>query len=64
MEGNPQVVLFDLGSGAWKMDEFKQELWNSCSLGIPHQDIEANDAVILGYMMATFIGLVLMSNHP
>jgi len=37
------------------MDEYKQELWDKCNLGIPHLDIEANDAVILGYMVAQFI---------
>jgi glycogen(starch) synthase len=55
VDGNPQIILFDVGSGAWKMDEYKQELWNTCNLGIPHLDIEANDAVILGYMVAQFI---------
>nr|WIM01506.1 glycogen synthase [Limnephilus lunatus] len=55
VDGNPQVVLFDIGSGAWRLDEYKQELWSSCNLGIPHLDIEANDAVILGYMVAQFI---------
>ena len=37
------------------MDEYKQELWDKCNLGIPHLDVEANDAVILGYMVAQFI---------
>ncbi|PNF40546.1 Glycogen [starch] synthase [Cryptotermes secundus] len=55
VDGNPQIILFDIGSGAWKLDEYKQELWNKCNLGIPHLDIEANDAVILGYMVAQFI---------
>ncbi|CAG2060044.1 unnamed protein product, partial [Timema podura] len=55
VDGNPQVILFDIGSAAWKLDEYKQELWSTCSLGIPHLDIEANDAVILGYQMAHFI---------
>ncbi|PSN29113.1 Glycogen [starch] synthase [Blattella germanica] len=50
VDGNPQIVLFDIGSAAWKMDEYKQELWGKCHLGIPHLDVEANDAVILGYM--------------
>lgn len=45
----------DIGSGAWKLDEFKTELWNSCSLGVPHLDIEANDAIILGFMVADFL---------
>lgn len=55
VDGNPQIILFDIGSGAWKMDVYKQELWNKCNLGIPHLDVEANDAVILGYMVAQFI---------
>ncbi|XP_043289129.1 glycogen [starch] synthase [Venturia canescens] len=55
VDGNPQVILFDIGSAAWKLDEYKQELWNSCSLGIPHLDIEANDAIILGYLLCQFI---------
>ena len=24
VEGNPQVILFDIGSAAYKLDEFKQ----------------------------------------
>lgn len=55
VDGNPQIILFDIGSAAWKMDEYKQELWSSCGLGVPHLDIEANDAIILGHMVATFI---------
>lgn len=56
VDGNPQIILFDIGSGAWKLDEFRQELWEKCNVGIPHLDIETNDAAILGYMIAHFIG--------
>ncbi|XP_043514270.1 glycogen [starch] synthase [Frieseomelitta varia] len=55
VDGNPQIILFDIGSAAWKLDEYKQELWNTCNLGIPHLDIEANDSVILGYLVCQFI---------
>ncbi|KAL0280825.1 UNVERIFIED_CONTAM: hypothetical protein PYX00_002005 [Menopon gallinae] len=55
VDGNPQVILFDIGSGAWKLDEYKQELWEKASLGIPHPDIESNDAVILGFMICEFL---------
>lgn len=55
VDGNPQIVLFDIGSGAWRLDEFKRELWESSHIGVPHLDIETNDAIILGYMVATFI---------
>ncbi|CAO1415153.1 unnamed protein product [Diamesa serratosioi] len=55
VDGNPQIILFDIGSGAWKLDEFRQELWEKTSVGVPHLDIETNDACILGYMIAHFI---------
>ena len=28
IEGYPQVVLFDVGSASWLLDEAKSELWN------------------------------------
>ena len=62
VDGNPQLILFDIGSGAWKLDEFKQELWDKTGVGIPHLDIETNDAVILGYMAAAFIAEVKIMN--
>lgn len=55
VDGNPQVVLFDIGSSAWRLDEYKSQLWEKSSIGIPHLDIECNDAIIMGYMVATFI---------
>lgn len=61
VDGNPQVILFDIGSGAWKLDEYKQELWEKSNLGIPHPDIEANDAVIFGFMVCEFLTEVPVS---
>lgn len=55
IEGYPKVILFDLGSGAVKMNEWKHELYEKCKIGIPHEDIESNDAVILGFMVAIFL---------
>lgn len=60
VEGNPQVILFDIGSASWKLDEFKQELWSNTKIGIPQPDIETNDALLLGYMVATFLGEVIV----
>ena len=48
VEGNPQVVLFDVASAAHKMNEFKQELYDKAGIGVPHEDIETNDVAILG----------------
>lgn len=55
IDGYPKVILFDLGSGACKMNDWKQELFERCHIGIPHEDIESNDAVILGFMIAMFL---------
>lgn len=55
VDGNPQIILFDIGSAAWKMDSFKNSLWEACHIGIPHLDVESNDAVILGYMICDFL---------
>lgn len=58
IDGYPKVVLFDIGSAAWKLDEFKHELWEKCGIGIPWHDRESNDAVIFGALVAWFIGEV------
>lgn len=55
VDGNPQLILFDIGSAAWKLDGFKTELWEKCNVGVPHLDVETNDAIILGYMIAEFL---------
>ncbi|CAE1228952.1 GYS [Acanthosepion pharaonis] len=55
IEGYPKVVLFDISSAAWKLDAFKQELWELSGIGIPWHDREANDAVIFGALVAWFI---------
>ena len=48
VEGNPQVILFDVGSAAFKMAEFKHELYEKAGIGIPNDDIETNDVCIFG----------------
>ncbi len=52
------MILFDIGSVSWKLNEYKEDLWLKASIGIPHLDVEANDAVILGFQVATFINEV------
>ncbi len=48
MEGNPQIILFDVGSASFKMNDFKQELFEKAGIGIPHEDVESNDVSIFG----------------
>ncbi|XP_063785468.1 glycogen [starch] synthase, liver [Pseudophryne corroboree] len=55
IEGNPYVVLFDISSAAWNLDRWKGEFWDACSVGIPFQDREANDALLFGSLTAWFL---------
>merc|ERR1719289_691881 len=55
VEGNPQVILFDVGSAAYKMGEFKQEFYNTAGIGVPQGDMEVNDVTIFGFMVAQFL---------
>ncbi|XP_048473557.1 glycogen [starch] synthase, muscle-like [Rhincodon typus] len=56
IEGNPCVILFDVGATAWSLDRWKAELWDCCSIGIPWYDREANDAVLFGFLITWFLG--------
>ena len=55
MAGNPTVVLFDISSASGNLNSWKHELYEKAQIGIPHLDIECNDLIILGFMMAQFI---------
>ena len=41
--------MFDVGSAGYKMNEFKQELYDKSGIGIPHEDVETNDVAIFGW---------------
>ncbi|KAM9334439.1 glycogen [starch] synthase, liver [Symphorus nematophorus] len=54
IEGSPYVILFDISSAAWNLDRWKGDLWETCNIGLPYHDREANDALILGSLIAWF----------
>ncbi|XP_063721607.1 glycogen [starch] synthase-like [Symsagittifera roscoffensis] len=56
VEGYPRVILFDIGSQAYRVDEWKTEFYNVSHIGVPYYDREAMDALILGSLVAWFIG--------
>ncbi|KAJ2914394.1 hypothetical protein MD484_g6021, partial [Candolleomyces efflorescens] len=56
IEGNPQVLLFDTGSVYSKLDEWKGDLWNLAGIPSPPNDQETNETIILGYLIAWFLG--------
>uniref|UniRef100_A0A674ECZ0 Glycogen [starch] synthase n=1 Tax=Salmo trutta TaxID=8032 RepID=A0A674ECZ0_SALTR len=51
IEGSPYVILFDTGSAAWNLDRWKGDLWDTCGIGMPAHDSEAN---VFGSMVAWF----------
>uniref|UniRef100_A0A6B9MHP7 Glycogen [starch] synthase n=1 Tax=Platynereis dumerilii TaxID=6359 RepID=A0A6B9MHP7_PLADU len=55
IDGYPKVVLFDIGSAAWKLDEWKKQLWEASHIGVPWHDRESNDALIFGYLTTWFL---------
>jgi len=56
IEGLPQVVLFDIGSAAHRLDGWKGDFFEHARIGIPYHDREANDALIFGFCVFWFIG--------
>uniref|UniRef100_A0A3Q0SU37 Glycogen [starch] synthase n=1 Tax=Amphilophus citrinellus TaxID=61819 RepID=A0A3Q0SU37_AMPCI len=63
IEGSPYVVLFDIGSAAWNLDRWKGDLWETCNIGLPFHDREANDSLILGSLIAWFFKEVSWKLH-
>ncbi|XP_022083700.1 glycogen [starch] synthase, muscle-like [Acanthaster planci] len=55
IDGYPGVVLFDIGSGAHYLEDWKHNLFEMSHVGIPWHDKESNDAVIFGNLCAWFI---------
>lgn len=56
VEGAPYVLLFDTGSVAHKLDEWKGDLWRVAGIPSPPSDQETNEAILFGYMVTWFIG--------
>ncbi|KAK5613090.1 Glycogen [starch] synthase, liver [Crenichthys baileyi] len=54
IEGSPYVILFDISSAAWNLERWKGDLWDTCQIGLPYHDREANDSLILGSLIAWF----------
>ncbi|CAM0142722.1 unnamed protein product [Umbelopsis sp. WA50703] len=50
IEGAPYVLLFDTGSVANKLDEWKGDLWNVAGIPSPPSDTETNEAILFGYL--------------
>ncbi|CEP15232.1 hypothetical protein [Parasitella parasitica] len=58
VEGAPYVLLFDTGSMAHKLDEWKGDLWKVAGIPSPPNDQETNEAILFGYIVTWFLGQV------
>ncbi|AMD21919.1 HFR064Wp [Eremothecium sinecaudum] len=56
IEGAPRVILFDLTSVGHYLNEWKADLWHSAGIPSPENDAETNNAILLGYTVAWFLG--------
>lgn len=58
IEGAPRVLLINIGTGYKYLDEWKGDLWNTAGIPSPFADHETNEAIVLGYLVAWFLGEV------
>lgn len=58
IDGAPRVLLFDIGTAWHHLDEWKADLWSVAGIPSPPGDTETNDAIVLGYLVAWFLGEV------
>ncbi len=58
VEGYPRVILFDIGSQAYRVDEWKSEFYAVSHIGVPYYDREAMDSLVFGSLVVWFIGEV------
>ncbi|PGH00769.1 glycogen [starch] synthase [Helicocarpus griseus UAMH5409] len=56
IEGAPRVLLIDTAAGYKYLDEWKGDLWNAAGIPSPADDIETNETIVFGYLVAWFLG--------
>ncbi|CCD26524.1 glycogen (starch) synthase GSY1 NDAI_0H03510 [Naumovozyma dairenensis CBS 421] len=63
IEGSPKVLLIDLDSIRWRLNEWKADLWSLVGIPSPEYDSETNDAILLGYAVVWFLGELTQLDH-
>jgi glycogen synthase len=58
IEGAPRVLLINTGTGYRWLGEWKADLWSQAGIPSPEGDHETNEAIVLGYLVAWFLGEV------
>ena len=57
-----QVILFDVNSARYKIEEWRSELWDLAHIGIPDGDTESRDSLIFSQLTCWFISEVSACN--
>lgn len=63
IDGSPRVILFELDSVTGYLNEWKGDLWSLVGIPSPEHDPETNDAIMLGYTVAWFLGELAHLDH-
>lgn len=63
VDGSPRVILFQLDSVRGYLNEWKGDLWSLVGIPSPENDAETNDAILLGYTVAWFLGELAHLDH-
>jgi glycogen(starch) synthase len=58
IEGYPKVILFNLSSAKFKLEDWKEELSQAAGILIPPNDAEGENVVLFGFMVAIFLNEV------
>ena len=56
-----QVILFDLNSARYKLEEWRSELWDLAHIGMPDSDTESQDSLMFGQLTCWFISEVTIT---
>jgi len=56
IDGNPKVILFDIGSAKNWLTDWRKDLWQATHIGIPDFDTETLDVLMFGALVAWFLG--------
>ena len=59
IDGAPNVILFDLDSVRHRLAEWRNDIWECGHVPCPVDDVDMNDAIVLGQLIAWFLHSVM-----
>jgi glycogen(starch) synthase len=56
IDSSPTVVLFNVNSANARLEEWKDDLWEVGQIPMVDNDVEFDQAILFGYLVAWFLG--------